>query len=218
MKTIETEGITFIKPIPGATNEWYYGIDYEQGDLYEAEIAFKEGHSIKGRKLCLVHYPDGTVFSPLPKQEGQYCESPVFADGSIYALNVDFPKGLIQIVRFDCADHQTEIHAEIPLASVKDCYNLKLHVTPLTLTRQCVGENEFEILWPEKASMAMDDHESFFLRDGDRLIFNRWNEEGEGEDYKYWDETIIKDLNGNVLEILPGDVALMPNGEIWHLK
>ena len=37
-------------------------------------------------------------------------------------------------------------------------------------------------------------------------------------DYKYWEETIVRDLNGNVIEILPGDVMMMPNGEMWHLK
>lgn len=37
MKTIETDGITYIEPVQGATSEWYYGLDYEHGDLYEAE-------------------------------------------------------------------------------------------------------------------------------------------------------------------------------------
>ena len=101
MKVIETDGITYIKPIPGATSEWYYGLGFEQGDLYEAEQVF---------------------------------------------------------------------------------------------------------------------HDSFFLRDGNKLFFNRWHEEGEGENYKYWEETIVKDLSGNVIEKLPGDVMLMPNGELWHLK
>ena len=44
------------------------------------------------------------------------------------------------------------------------------------------------------------------------------NEEGEGENYKYWDEIVVKDLEGKVLETLPGDVMLMPNGELWHLR
>ena len=218
MKTIKTDGITYIEPVSGATSEWYYGIGYEHGDLYEAEELFKEGYPIKGRKLCLVHYPDGTVYEPVPKTEGCYSERPVFFEGSIYILNVDFTHDLIRIVRFDCSDHETSIHAELPLHEVKDCYNLSLQTAPLTLTRQCVGENEFEILWPEKVSFRMDDHDSFFLRDGDKLFFSRWHEEGEGADYNYWEETVVRGLDGSVLETLPGDVLLMPNGEIWHLK
>ncbi|MCR4690568.1 MAG: hypothetical protein K5739_04425 [Lachnospiraceae bacterium] len=217
MKEIKTNGIMYIKPIPGATNDWYYGLDFEAGDLYEAEELFKSGNTLRGRKFCLVHYPEGTVFSPLPEQEDQYCEEPVFFEDGIYILNVDFREGQIRIIRFDCQEHKTEIHVRILLAEVTDCYNLRLHIAPLTLTRQCAGRNEFEIIWPEKTAFSMEDHESFFLRDGSKLFFNRWHEEGEGADYRYWEETVVKDLSGNVLEVLPGDVMLMPNGELWHI-
>ena len=44
MKTIETGGITYIDLIPHGTDEWYYGIGYEHGDLYEAEEVFRAGH------------------------------------------------------------------------------------------------------------------------------------------------------------------------------
>ena len=64
----------------------------------------------------------------------------------------------------------------------------------------------------------MQDHDSFFLRDGEKLYFNRWYEEGEGADYRYCEETVVRDPEGNVIEILPGDMMLMPDGEIWHLK
>jgi hypothetical protein len=72
IKTIETDGITYIEPVPGATSEWYYGMDYEHGDLYEAEELFKDGHVVKGRKLCLVHFPDGEVFFPIPVKTEKY--------------------------------------------------------------------------------------------------------------------------------------------------
>ena len=216
MKTIETDGITYIEPVPGATSEWYFGLDYEHGDLYEAEELFCDGYIVKGRKLCLVHYPDGQVFFPVPKTEGHYSERPVFFEGGIFIIDVDFPNGSIRIIRFDCKDYQASIHAKLPLSSVKDCYNLKLDIAPLTLSRQC--GNELEIIWPEKISLSMGDHDSFFMRDGEKLFFNRWYEEGDGADYKYWEETIVRDLNGNVIETLPGDVMQMPNGEIWYLK
>ena len=216
MKTIETDGIKHIEPVAGATSEWYYGMDDEHGDLYEAEEIFHSGRMVRGRKICLVHYPDGQVFFPVPKREGHYCERPVFCEGAIYIIDVDFPNSSIGIVRFDCSDFQVSILTELPLTSVKDCYNLQLHIAPLTLSRQ--RGNEFEIVWPEKINLFMEDHDSFFMRDGEKLFFNRWYEEGSGADYRYWEETIVRDLNGNVMEILPGDVMQMPDGEIWHLR
>ena len=218
MRTIDTNEISNLRPVPGAAADWYYGIYYKYGDLYEAEEIFKKGLPLKGRKFCLVHYPDGTAYFPLPREEGRYCGDPVYYDGSIYLLNVDFCKERIQIICFDAEDHEAELHAELPLSSVKDCYNLSLQISPLTLTRQCVGSNEFEIVWPERVHLYMEDHDSFFLRDNGKLFFNRWHEEGEGEDYRYWEETVVKDLEGNVLEVFPGDVMMMPDGEIWYLK
>jgi hypothetical protein len=64
----------------------------------------------------------------------------------------------------------------------------------------------------------MGDHDTFFLRDGEKLFFNRWHESGEGSDYRYWEETVVRTLTGDVVETLPGDVMQMPNGEFWHLK
>jgi hypothetical protein len=215
-RIIETDGIGYIEPVPGAANKWYFGMDNEHGDLYEAEELFRLGHAVKGRKLCLVRYPDGRVFRPVPETEGHYSEKPVYLDGAIYIIDVDFPNGSIRIVRFDCTDYQISIHAELPLASVKDCYNLQLHTAPLTLSRQC--GSEFQIVWPEKADIAMDAHDSFFMRDGERLFFNRWHEEGEGADYRYWEETVIRDPAGNETETFPGDAMRMPNGEIWFLR
>lgn len=218
MKTIDTGGISYIDLIPYGTEEWYYGISYEHGDLYEAEELFKEGRVIEGRNLCLIHYPDGKVYRPVPKQPGVYPAEPVYYDGSIYIFNVDFNQGIIYIMKFDCAERTIEVVEELPLSCVKDCYNLHLDIAPLTLTRQCVGSNEFEIVWPERIQLEMGDHDSFFLRNGDKLYFSRWHEEGEGADYRYWDETVVRNLKGDITEIIPGDIRIMPNGEMWHIK
>ena len=45
IKTIETNGITYIESVPGATSEWYCSLDYEHGDLYEAEELFNNDYS-----------------------------------------------------------------------------------------------------------------------------------------------------------------------------
>ena len=100
---------------------------------------------------------------------------------------------------------------------MRSCYNLQLHGSPLSLTRQG-EEGLFEIIWPERISFKMDPHESFFLREDDRLYFWKWYEEGDGSDYRYWEETVVRSMEGKVLEILPGDVRIMPDGEMWHLK
>ena len=58
MKTVDIQGITHIEPVPDGTSEWYYGISYEHGDLYEAEEVFRAGETVKGNTVCLIHYPE----------------------------------------------------------------------------------------------------------------------------------------------------------------
>ncbi len=217
MKSIETKGITYIEAVPGGTAEWYFGLDHPCGDLYEAEEMFRSGMPVEGRSLVLIRYPDGTVYRPLEKTAGEYSEAPVYSDGGIYILNVSFKDSEIRVLRFDCESHMTETVSVLLLDAVKDCYNLQLHVFPVTLTRQG-AEGSFDIVWPERCSFEMGERESFFLRNGDRLYFNKWYEEGDGADYRYWEETVVRSLDGRVLEVLPGDVRLMPNGELWHLE
>ena len=218
MKHLDTKGITFITETLGGDGSWYFGLDYEYGDLYEAEEIFMAGGEVKGRRFCLVHYPDGEVFWPAPERAGAYPAEAVQEGGRIFFPEADFAAGLIRILAFDCVSHEVKTEAEILLDSIRDCYNLRLSVRPLTLTRQGGKDGLFEVIWPERTAFPLGEHESFFLRDGGKLYFNRWHEEGEGADYRYWDETVVRDLQGNTIEVLPGDMRLMPDGEIWHLS
>ncbi|MBR2571008.1 MAG: hypothetical protein IKE30_02610 [Clostridia bacterium] len=217
MKTIDTGGITWIEPVPGGTSEWYCGIGPDSSDAYDAEKLYRAGERVAGNEICLIHYPDGAVYKPVPRTEGTHMGKPVFLDGAIYFPRVDFKESVIRIFRFDCAGHEVTTLTTLPLAIVKNCWNLALHTSPLCLARQG-NDGIFEIVWPERVSFALHPHEGFFLRERNRLYFTKWYEEGEGADYRYWEETIVRDLAGSPVEVLQGDVRVMPNGEMWHLK
>ena len=236
-KEINLHGITYLQPLSVGASEWYYGMDYTSGDLYEAEEIYEEKGKVRGNRLCLVHYPDGTIYEPMPARENLALGEPVYVrgedmascepvrdrgEGRIAFPAVDFAEGVITIWEVRCealpaAGHETDekhLHklAELPLSSIDNCYNLRLHVWPLTLSRQ-PNDGVFELVWPERRSIVVDERESFFYREGDRLYFNRWY-----EDPDYREETLIRSAaTGEVLEQLPGDIQIMPGGELWHL-
>lgn len=214
MKKIPTDGITFLEPLEGVEGIWF-GTETPHGDLYEAEELYRDGGSLTPGRLILVKYPSGQVTEPVKAGPGQYFGDPAYYDGSVYVLLADFPAGEIRILKLDSALESVQIHASVPLSEFEDCYNLTLKTAPLMLTRQ-TGDT-FEIVWPERRSYEIGNREAFLFRDGDELWFNRWNEEGEGASYCYWDETVVRDLNGDELFFLRGDVQLMPNGEKWLL-
>lgn len=211
MKEVNTQGITYIEPLVGC-NEWYWGTDYIHGDLYEAEEVFRDGHPVSQNKLLFVHDLDGRVVQPVVAREDQYLGNPVYYDGRIAILMVDFPVGQIIVMQFDRAlEHMTE-RTELPLSAVKDCYNLLLKTAPLMVTRQG-SEDTFQIVWPESVSFEIGERESFWVRSGDKLYFSTWEEDPE-----YREEIIVRKLEtGEIIDRFPGSNMTMPDGRLWVL-
>ena len=209
MVTIDLHGMTNMELVRGGTDEWYWSTDYIHGDLYEAEELFRMGHPVQSNRLYLIHYPDGTVYEPVPAVVGQYLGYPVYDNGAVTLLVVNFPEGTIRILRF-LPGKLLEV-AQLPLSAVKDCYNLMLHTEPLTLARH--SDNMFEIVWPERTAFSVGVRESFNFRNGDKLYFTEWF-----EDPDYREETVVRAMDGTELERHSGDIHIMPNGDKWLLK
>lgn len=211
MERIDTQGITYIEPLEGSS-EWYWGMDYTSGDLYEAEELFRDGHPVNQNKLVLIHYPDGRVVQPVMAGCGQYLGRPVCYEGKIILLRADFLAGKIEILQYDTAG-QVSVLAAVPLSDVKDCYNIMLKRWPLMLTRQG-GEDTFQILWPEKVEFAIGATEAFDFRMEDKLYFSSWH-----EDPGYREEVLVRDIrSGEIIERIPGSMTIMPDGQIWLLS
>ena len=211
MKRIITNGITDLELLAGSS-EWYWGTDYASGDLYEAEELFRSGHPIRKNRLVLVRCPEGTVYEPVRTKSGQYLGRPVYHDGQVVLLLVDFPQEEIHILIFRETDGTTEPLAVLPLSIVEDCYNLMLEASPLMLTRSA-HDNQFQILWPERRDFAIEDHEIFEFLEGNRLYTSVWY-----GDPDYREEVLVRDFDtGEVLERIPGSLRSMPDGQNWLL-
>ena len=211
MNIIDLHGTTNMEIVRGGTEEWYRSTDYVHGDLYEAEELFKMGHPVQSNKLYLIHYPDGTIYEPVPTVDGQYIGYPVYDNGAVALLVASFEEAVIRILRF--RPEETQEVAKLPLSAVKDCYNLILHASPLTLTRQA-NDNMIEIIWPEHVQLAIVDRETLNFREGDKLYTTVWY-----EDPDYREETVVRSAqDGTILDRYPGDIRIMPNGETWNIK
>ena len=125
---------------------------------------------------------------------------------------MDFPEGEIRILSFREADGTTEPLAVLPLSIVTDCYNLMLETSPLLLTRSA-HDNRFQILWPERRDFTVADNEYFAFLEGNKLYTSVWY-----EDPDYREEVLVRDYEtGEVLERIPGNLRVMPDGQNWLL-
>lgn len=197
--------------MPG-DGRWLWGSDFTYGDLYEAEELFRMGHRIRKNRMVFVHGKTGEILEPIPARDGRYFGMPIGMDGKLLLLYVDFPEGKIRASAYDPEGKELLDVLAIGLERVKDCYNLRLHTTPLMLTRQ--AENRFQIIWPEQADFPIDPRETFCLRDGDRLYFSRWI-----EDPDYREEVIIRKMGtGEIMDRFSGSLYDTVGEEIWILR
>ena len=212
MKIIETNGISWIEEL-GSSREWHWGTNYTSGDLYEAEEIFLSGKKFEPNRLIFVHYPDGTVYEPIDSKENQYFGRPAYIDGEIYILLVNFEEKYIRIVQWLFETKEIITLAEIPLSEVKDCYNLLLDGSPIMLTRSD-HDNHFQIIWPEKVDICIEDREGFVVREDEKLFFSVWHEDPE-----YREEVYVREYpSGNLIEKIPGGILTMPDKQNWVLR
>lgn len=211
MKIIKTQGINYIELL-AENSVWYCGTDYSCGDLYEAEEVFLENGLVHPNRVIFINNLDGRLVEPIILEDNQYFGRPTQIDGIIYMLIVDFAKKLIRIVDCGEAFEQLVTKVEIPMSDVKDCYNLLLRGNPLMLTRQG-GENDFEVIWPEKISLNIGANEAFVYRCEEDMVFSRWI-----EDPDYREEIVVRNKVGEIKKIIPGNLFIAPNGEKWILQ
>lgn len=213
MKIIQTDGITNIVELENSGG-WYWGTDYASGDLYEAEEMFRSGHRIRRNRLVFLHHPDGRVVEPIRAREGQYFGEPVFYDGQIYLLMVDFPAEKILISCYAMDTEAVKSVVELSLSSVPNCYNLMFQSGDTLMLIRRGNENLFQIIWPERAEFLVSGRESFYFKQGNKLYFSRWE-----EDPDYREEAVIRSFHtGEILEVLPGTLCDFPDGQHWLLR
>ncbi len=191
------------------TGEWYYGMHMwvTMDDVLEA---LHNGEELEGTRLYLIHYPEGTVYEPLPQKDLFYMGQPVWDQGRIGILAVDGKRKQVQIYQFQPDTGQVSVVMEMPLKRLsEDTWNLKIQTSPLMLTCH-KGVKEYEILWPESKTISVTEAENLICREGERLYFS-WSA------YESYDEkVIVRNVNtGKKIEEYHGELHLMPDGNWW---
>ncbi|MDD7267753.1 MAG: hypothetical protein SPL15_06715 [Lachnospiraceae bacterium] len=208
-KRIDTNGIEYLDTLQG-TDEWYWGSDFCMGDLYEAEDLFQSNRAVKGNRLVFVKYPEGDVVEPIPQKEGQYFGSPIFFNGVIVILLVDFYENKIKVISYHDESKELKTMAIIDRFEITDSYKLLLHISPLFLSGEGNG-GIYKILWPERTEFHIEDNETIFQREDEILISSIWTENPE-----YHEDIMIRRYpTGEILDRFSGNLIEMPDKQRW---
>ncbi len=214
MNIIKIKGVSesYIEAV-NYTTEWYVSREGEDEwcDLHDAQEMVKSGGVFTGVNFHLIHYPEGTVHTPFELKENIYVNKPIWDEGKLHFLRVDFSKQEMQIYSYSPDKRELEMIKILPLGIVKDCYNLMLEASPLMLCRHG-NDGVCEIVWPENKKIIIGDTEQLSFRDGNDLYFSKWYEDPE-----YREEVIIRDLDsGGIKEQYPGYLVKLAGGVCWR--
>ncbi|MBE6043158.1 MAG: hypothetical protein E7216_02735 [Clostridium thermopalmarium] len=215
MNITKIKGISNCYPeIIVGTNEWYSCSESKGSfcDLYEAEEIINSGKVFQGMNCHLIHFPSGKVYSPFKMQENVYVEKPIWNNGELNFLVINFNTRLLNILKYIPEKQKLERLVELSLSEVKDCYNLKLEIMPLTLGRSG-NDGFYQIIWPEKKNITIGETETVLFRDGDKLYLSEWYENPE-----YHENVIVRDIRtGKIIEKSEGYLCRLANNVYWKI-
>lgn len=220
MKSDEATVPALPRLIPGApnavfapaegTDRWYVGFSYGCEPLApdEAAALHARGCLFPGTVPYFLRLADGALFSPFPQQTGVYYTRPVWDRDAFGILAADFCHARLLLYRCPPGE-EPALLADLPLGPAETLRNLRLYASPWMIA---CGEENFQILWPQRQRFSLLLGETVLYREGE-LLFSRLPAESRHGPARIVTRSC---LSGEILSCVPGSLCRMPNGELWR--
>lgn len=180
-------------------------------DFYDV-VDWMTDRTYPGSQILFYDLTNGKVYTPFANEANVVYGKPVYSDGAYYFLRGDFNAEIITLLRYEPASTPEEIKA----FKVDDLnlYNLELIGEPVRVVSQTIGER-FDCYYPERFSLPLGNQESVVLIEDGKVYIDKWIEEGEAPDFRYYDRTIVKDFSGKLISDEIGALTPTPDGTWW---
>lgn len=180
-------------------------------------IDWQDHGGYQGSVLYLYDLHDNKVYVPFQKKKNVTYQMPLFSDGMIYFLQVDYDDKKVNLYRVSSSTALEKI-TDLSIDEV-DLYNIGL-------TGECVhitSQNEsFVCYYPKAFEIKLETNESVLCINDDRIYISAWIEEGVENDeitndYSYYEKILIKDTVGNLISEEIGSLTQFPDGK-WRIS
>ncbi|MDQ0508774.1 hypothetical protein QO008_001235 [Peptoniphilus ivorii] len=201
--------------IPGQDRFYYSLSDFE--DFYEIPSWIDKRGFYPGAVLHFYDLATGQVYRPFDLEKNVTFSPPKFKDGKFYFLKADFKKDKLTLITY-LPGEPGDFVCDLPLQDL-DLYNLGLYEGDDLHIGSCKGD--FTAYYPKAFKIHLKDSQSVLYIDDDKIYLNEWVEEGVVKDditidYKYYENLVIIDYQGQLLEKRLGSLSHYPNGS-WYL-
>ena len=186
-------------------------------DFYDLQN-WPEQESCPGMILRFFDLHDGNVYQPFESQEGVIYGEPLYAQGCYWFLQAIRPSRKIVLYRYQLSGIPEAITG-FSMDAV-DTYNFSLMGDKLHVTSQ--NHDTFVCYYPERFAFSLGVHETAVFIDDDKVYLENWIEEGwdsendrPGEDYRFYDEVIVRNFQGDLLSRETGTLYQSRDGSWW---
>lgn len=197
------------------TDRYAYGLS-DFADSWELKD-WQEHGGYQGSVLYLYDLHENKVYIPFKKKKNVIYQMPLFSDGMIYFLQVDYDDKKVNLYRVS-SNLVLEKITDLSIDEV-NLYNIGLIGEGVYITSH---DESFVCYYPEAFEIDLEEDESVLCIDGDRIYISAWIEEGvENEqitkDYSYYGKIRVKDKAGNLISEEIGSLNQFPDGK-WRIS
>ena len=196
-----------------------FRIGYSVSDI--TEFCDMEGYlkagGYQGAIISFYDYDTGRIYEPFLKKRNALYGKPVYLKDCFWFLQGDYNNGKITLFRY-VPGKELELITQMDLEDV-DQYDLKIIGEDIHIISD---DDEFVCYYPDFFKFSKGSNESAAVISDGKVYFSAWIEEGwdyendcETDEYKYYEEVVVRDFNGNVLSEEVGCLQQHSDGTWW---
>ncbi|MDU5237257.1 MAG: hypothetical protein E6192_06900 [Finegoldia magna] len=197
------------------TERYAYGLS-DFTDSWELKD-WQEHGGYQGSVLYLYDLQESKVYIPFKKKKNVIYQMPLFSDGMIYFLQVDYDDNKVNLYRVSSSLELEKI-TDLSIDEV-NLYNIRLIGEGVHITSQ---DESFVCYYPESFEIKLEVNESVLCIDDEKIYLSAWIEEGVEndeitKDYSYYEKIRVKDKAGNLISEEIGSLTQFPDGK-WRIS
>ncbi len=197
------------------TDRYAYGLS-DFVDSWELED-YQEHGGYQGSVLYLYDLYENKTYVPFEKKRNVIYEKPLFYNGVIYFLQIDYDNQKVNLYRVSPIVELEKV-TDLSIDEI-NLYNLGLTGEEVHITSQ---DEHFVCYYPESFQVKLEPNEGVLCIVDDKIYIDAWIEEGIEndeitDDYCYYEKLIIKDKEGNLISEEVGALTQFPDG-MWRIS
>lgn len=202
----------FLEKIDG-TSRWGFShgpLGIDANDIVYYSLDFE------GTDLSIIDLETETLYQPFLKEKMVYLEDPVYdpKEDCFGLIRYDVTAKIIEAYSYRPLENELMLLTQLPMEKGGDLINLRLLLSPFTLVKHDIHDDQAHFLWPFEASYQWEENEHLLFIDDTYFYTSKWFE----EESDYYEEVRLRDRQtAEISKTFIGSIHLTQDGDFLIL-